>query len=60
MKKKIVKLIRIFEDDSRDYIEDIDLDNFIAFEGSAYSIAMAHGLKQKEVAWKKEGDLNEK
>lgn len=60
MKKKIVKLIRVFDDDSRDYIENNDLDNFITFEASAYSIAMAHELKQKEVVWKEEGDLNEK
>ena len=53
MKKKAIKLIRIFEDGSEEYIDGKNLENFIKFESSAYALAMLRGLKQDEVKWKK-------
>ena len=52
MKKKVIKLIRMFEDGTQEYVDGEDLKNFIKFESSAYSIAMIQGLKQDEVKWK--------
>lgn len=54
MKKKAIKLIRIFEDGSEEYIDGDDLVNFSKFERKAYTLAMLRGLKQGEVKWKKE------
>ena len=51
--KKVIKVIRIFEDDSEEYLEGESLENFLNFESSAYAIAMSHGLEQGEVKWKK-------
>lgn len=53
MKKKIIKLIRMFEDGTQEYLDGNDLEYFIEFESSAYSIAILHGLKQELVKWKK-------
>lgn len=54
MEKKAIKLIRIFEDGSKEYIDGEDLINFIKFERAAYEMAVLHGLKQDKVEWKKE------
>jgi len=55
MKKlKIVKVIREFEDGSREYLDGESLDNFLDFEADALVLAMAHGYKQGKVEWKKE------
>lgn len=53
MKKKVIKVIRIFEDGSEEYIDGKSLENFIEFESSASAYAMAHGFWQGEVKWKK-------
>ena len=53
MTKKVIKLIRKFEDGSEEYIDGNALRNFMKFELSVYSYAMIHGLKQDEVKWKK-------
>lgn len=53
MKKKVIKLIRMFEDGTQEYLDEIDLINFIKFEEEACIIAMVHGLKQEAVKWKK-------
>ena len=54
MTKKAIKLIRIFEDGSEEYIDGDDLVNFSKFERKAYILAMLRGLKQGEVKWKKQ------
>lgn len=55
--KKAIKLIRVFEDGSKEYIDGEDLINFMKIESSVYAMAMIHGLKQElkqsEVKWKK-------
>lgn len=53
MKKKPIKLIRVFEDGSEEYIDGNALRNFMKFELSVYCYAIIHGLKQDEVKWKK-------
>ena len=57
MKKRAIKLIRVFEDGSKEYIDGEDLINFMKIESSVYAMAMIHGLKQElkqsEVKWKK-------
>ena len=54
MEKKATKLIIVFEDGSKEYIDGEDLENFIVFERAAYAKAILHGLKQDKVEWKKE------
>ena len=54
MKKKVVKVIREFEDGSREYIDGESVENFIKFESAAYTIAHVHRIKQDKVEWKKE------
>ena len=53
MTKKAIKLIRIFEDDSKEYIDGEDLRKFIDFEKRAYIYALIHGLRCEEIKWKK-------
>ena len=53
MKKKTIKVIRMFEDGTQEYLDGEDLINFIKFEEEAYAIAIFHELKQEPVKWKK-------
>lgn len=53
-KKIVVKITREFADGSKEYIDEKDVENFIAFEGAAYSLALVHGIRQGKVKWKKE------
>ena len=51
--KKIVKVIRVFEDGTEESIEGESLKHFLDFESAAYASAMVHGLSQKNIEWKK-------
>lgn len=60
MRIRVVKVTREFSDGSKEYIDGKDVENFVAFEGAAYSFALAHGIKQDKVEWKKDVMKDEK
>ena len=47
--KKIIKLIRMFEDGTQEYLDGEDLEHFIDFEAVIESHAMIHGIT---IEWK--------
>jgi hypothetical protein len=53
MRIKVVKVTREFSDGSKEYIDGKDVENFVAFEGAAYSLVLVHGIKQDKIEWKK-------
>jgi len=50
----IVKVIREYDDGTREYLDGESLENFLDFEADALVLAMAHGYKQGKVEWKTE------
>lgn len=54
MKPVVVKIIREFDDGTREYIDGKSLDNFLDFEAEALMLAFMHGLIQGKMEWKQE------
>jgi len=56
-KLNVVKVIRVLEDGTREYIDGESLDNFLDYEADALMLAFTHGVKQGKIEWKQEPSL---
>lgn len=52
--KKVMKIIREYEDGSREFVEGDDLENLLVNEGIADAMALCGRVKYYPITWKKE------
>jgi len=53
-KPMVVKIIREYDDGTREYLDGESLDNFLDYQADACVLAFSHRLKQGKIEWKQE------
>ncbi len=50
--KKLIKVINEYEDGSKEYIDGVDVENYLSNMSTAGGLCFSHGIKFEPVKWK--------